>query len=212
MKYSTKYLFMIKINILLILVSSFNLVFSQTTIPNKYMKIPDTLYFKDRLYQYIIPQKKYNYWKVIRKDGSTEKLIYEKIGAKNKKVKENRTIEEGFFLECLPDGCFTYIMANQNKKSEYFTNVEELRGFIGFVNNLSEALLIARTYDLWFDRKNPIGGSYKIEKDFIYLYLAKFESCPVSSEAFFVKINRRTGELEQESKGVYYKTDDCYTS
>ncbi|MDN3691051.1 hypothetical protein QWZ06_01585 [Chryseobacterium tructae] len=202
----------VRIIYILIFCSSFNLVFSQTIIPGNYEKIPDTLYFKDRLYKSIIPNEKYKYWKFIKKDALTEKLIYENKKKENISNKEKHSIEDGFFWECLPDGCFTYIIAYKSKQPEYFINEKELIKFIGYVDNLSEALLIARTHDLWFDRKNLIGGSFKIEKDFIYLYLAKSESCPVNRTAFFVKINRKTGELEKENKGVYYKSEDCYTS
>lgn len=196
MRYKIKKLFTVRIIIILIFVSSFNLLFSQSIITDNYMKIPDTLYWKDRLYPFIIPNKKYNYWKVIRKDGSSEELIYENKKCKNVNYTEDHSIEDGFFVECLPSGCFTYILACQNKQPEYITSEKELRDFIGYVDNLPEALLIAKTYDLWFDRKNPIGGSYKIEKDFIYLNLTKFSRCPVSNEAFFVKINRKTGHFE----------------
>ncbi|RKE89566.1 hypothetical protein [Epilithonimonas arachidiradicis] len=186
---------------------------SSQIIDEDFKKIPDSLYFRDNLYKYIRPNHNYSYWKVVRKDDSlTTELIYESTKSKNWNYLESFSPNNGFFEECHPDGCFTYIIAYQNKEVKYFTDGKELRNFIGFINNLPEALLIARTYNLWFDDKNSLGGSYKIEKDFIYLYLAKFESCPISREAFFVKINRKTGELEKESKGIYYKKNDCYTS
>ncbi|MFC4686122.1 hypothetical protein ACFO4P_04140 [Epilithonimonas pallida] len=197
--------------ILLIIALYSDLLSAQLIVPNDYLKIPDSLYFKDKLYKSIIPSKRYCSWKVIRKDiYSRSELIYERN--KDTCSKEKFSVDDGFFGECQPDGCFTYIVACRNKKLQYFTSGNQLISFIGYVDNLSEALLIARTYNLLLDRKNLIGGSFKIEKDYIYLYLAKFESCPVSNESFYVKINRKTGELHQESKGVYYKTDNCYTS
>lgn len=184
---------------------------SQVTVPDNFVKIPDSLHFRDSLYKFIIPNKKYIYWRVLRKDDSlNNELIYE--SKKNKEYSKSYSPNNGFFWECMPDGCFTYILAYRNKRLEYVTNEKALRDFIGYVDNLSEALLIARTYDLWFDDQNPIGGSYQIDENYIYLYLSKFKSCPVSREAFFVKINRKTGNFEQESKGLYYKTNDCYTS
>ncbi|MBK1896133.1 hypothetical protein [Chryseobacterium paridis] len=190
-----------------------NLIFSQIIVPSDYIKIPDTLRSRNDLYKFIIPNQKYEYWKVMRKDDTLEeKLIYENKEVKNIKYVKTHSSEKGFFRECLPGWCFTYITAYQNKKPKYFTSERELKDFIGYVDNLPEALLLARTYNLLFDYKNPIGGSFKIDKDFIYLYLAKFENCPVSREAFYVKINRKTGVLEYESKGIYYKTSDCYLS
>ncbi|MBH1960136.1 MAG: hypothetical protein I8H68_08495 [Flavobacteriia bacterium] len=186
------------------------LTFSQVNIPNSYTKIPDSLHFSDNLYQSIIPNKNYDYWKVINYDTSEEVIIYESNKMKNCVGK--LFPKKGFFNECAPSACFSYIIAYQNKKPEYFTDENELRNFIGYIDNLSEALLIAKTYDLGVDRKSPIGGSFKIEKDFIYLYLARFENCPVSREAFFVTIRRKTGKFEYESQGIYYQTQDCYSS
>ncbi|MFT3919598.1 hypothetical protein [Cloacibacterium sp.] len=45
-----------------------------------------------------------------------------------------------------------------------------MRDFIGFIDNIPEALLIAKTYDFWFDKKEKNGGSYKMENNFVYLY------------------------------------------
>ena len=213
MKSKNRKVIKIKLIISLIFTLFFNLMFSQIDIPSDYLKIPDSLFFKDHLYQSIIPNKKYKYWKVVQKYSSMEKLVYEKKKITgNNRCKENHSIESGFFEECMPDGCFSYIVSCNNKTIEYFTTENELIKFIDYVDNLSEALLIAKTYGLWFDRKNPVGGSFKMDKDFIYLNLAKFKRCPVSSESFYVRIDRKTGELYYESKGIYHKTNDCYSS
>jgi len=188
------------------------LTFSQIIVSSDYMKIPDTLGFRNNLYKFLIPNKKIKYWSVFRKEDSSEILLYENKKNNNLYKEKTNAPNKGFFNECLPDRCFTYIVIESNNICQYITNEKKLIDFIGYVDNLPEALLIAKTCDLLFDRKNIAGGAYKIEKDFIYLYLAKFKNCPVSRESFYVKINRKTGEIEYESKGIYYKTDDCYTS
>lgn len=116
------------------------------------------------------------------------------------------------FTRCRPGDCFSFIIAYRNAKAKYFSNEEELRNFIGFVDNLSEALLIIRTYGFWFDSSNIIGGAYKFDDNYIYLFASKFESCPIKKESFIIKINRKTQEIETKSNGVYYKSDNCYTS
>lgn len=185
---------------------------SQVSVSNEFIKISDTLHYKDRLFQYIIPNENYEYWKVVRKyDTLSEKIIYENRESKKLKYSQDFSTENGFFWECLPDGCFTYITAYKNKKPHHFTNEEELRKFIGYIDNLQEALLLVKTYDFWFDEKEKIGGSYKIDKNYINLYLAKFSSCLVSKESFSVKINRKTQEIEYKSNGIYYESDNCYS-
>ena len=198
---------------LLLFILCSNFLFSQINIPNDFKKIPDSLEFRDNLYRQIVPYKNFNYWRVVRKyDSFTEEILYENQDSKNINYLNNLASEEGFFPECDPDWCFSYITGYQYKKPQYFKNENDLRQFIGFVDNLAEALLIARTFDFWFDGKEIVGGSFKIDKNYFYLYLAKFESCPVSKESFFVKINRTTGELTSMSNGTYYRNDNCYTS
>ena len=201
-----------KVIFVIILIFS-KLLFSQIIVGDEYKKIPDSLFFKDKIYQYIIPNEKYEYWKVSRKDDTpNEELIYESRSSQNLKYLKKYSAESGFFWECLPDGCFSYIVAYKNKNPQYFTSEKEFRNFIGFIDNLPEALLIAKTYGFWFDKKEKIGGSYKMDNNYVYLYLAKFSSCLVSSESFTIKINRKTQEIEYKSNGIYYKTDKCYSS
>ncbi|MEJ5104833.1 hypothetical protein [Chryseobacterium sp. MYb328] len=188
-------------------------IYSQAVISDEYHKIPDSLHFKDDLYKSIIPDKKYENWKVMRKyDSLREELLYENKSWLDEKNIRTHSPDQGFFVECMPDWCFTYIRILDNKKFRYIDSEEELRSFIGYVDNIQEALLIAKTYGFWFDQKDPVGGSFKQDEDYFYLYLAKFENCPVSRESFFIKLNRKTRAFESQTKGVYYKTDKCFVS
>jgi len=188
------------------------LLFSQIVIGDDFKKIPDNLYSKKNNYQFIIPKEKYQYWKVSQKKGEiNEDLIYENKSSKNIHYLTKYSPEEGFFGECLPDWCFSYIVAYKNRKPQYITNEKDLIDFIGYVDNLSEALLISKTYDFWIDKRDKVGSSYKIDKDYIYLYLTRFKSCLVTKESFFIKINRKTQEIYYESNGIYYKSNDCFS-
>ncbi|WP_294328561.1 hypothetical protein [uncultured Chryseobacterium sp.] len=189
------------------------LLCAQMVVPDGFGKIPDSLYFKNTLYRSIIPDKKYEFWEVIRKyDSLREDIIYKNKDWTNKSRIKVHSQDQGFFIECLLDWCFTYIMLLDDKKLRYINNEEDLRNFIGYVDNLQEALLIAGTYGFWFDKKDPVGGTFREDKDYFYLYLAKSESCPVSREAFFIKLNKKTRTFESQTKGGYYKTGDCFIS
>lgn len=117
--------------------------------------------------------------------------------------------EKGFFQKCLGENCFSYLIACENSRSKYFSNEQQLRDFIGFVDNLPEAILMTQTYGFTFDSANLSGGAYKIEDHYINLYLSKSKGCPLTKESFLVKINRKTGKIDSKSKGIYLKTDDC---
>ena len=195
----------------IILIIFTKLLFSQSNVPSDYKKIPDSLYNKTKLYKFIVPKENYNYWKVVNKESQLpETLIYQTGSLKN--LNDAILQEDGFFYECEPSGCFSYIVAYKKEIPKYFKTETELQNFIGEIDNLPEALLLARTYDFWFDRKQIIGGAYKIDSKYVYLYLSKFSSCPVNKESFIIKINRKNKEIKYQSNGVYYKTNDCYSS
>jgi len=184
------------------------LVFSQKTIPNDFKKIPEILDNTDMLYPFIQPETQYEYWSVQRKD--TKDPIYESQSPLNIGIYDVPFNGQGFFDECEPNGCFTYLIACQNNQPKYFTSKQHLRDFISTVDNLPEAILIAKTYGFTVDSSDNMGSSYKIDDKFVSLYLSKTKNCPETKESFLIKIDRKNGKLESKSTGVYVKGKDCH--
>ena len=184
------------------------LVFSQETIPSDFKKIPEILDNPELLYPFIVPEKKYEYWSVLQNNPDPDiAIVYES------QMPELMTIndpapEKGFFQKCLGEGCFLYLIACENSQSKYFSTEKQLRDFIGFVDNLPEAILIANTFGYTVDSENKQGSSYKIEDKYISLYLSKFKINSEIKESFFIKINRKTGKLEAKNNGTYFKSED----
>ncbi|WP_370898266.1 hypothetical protein [Chryseobacterium gossypii] len=177
---------------------------SQAASSDGYRKIPEILDNTDYLYPFIIPDKKYEYWAALRKDEKDP--LYESQAPLSMGMTDLPSPEQGFFRKC-PAGCFSYIIACRSNQPEYFTNEQLLRDFIGYVDNLPEALLIANTYGFFSDSKDPAGGSYKIENDFILMCLAKVKDCPETKESFWIRINRKNGQLESRSNGIYHQSN-----
>ncbi|CAA7194502.1 hypothetical protein [Chryseobacterium potabilaquae] len=180
-----------------------------SSVSTDFKKIPDILDTTDYLYPFIVPDKKFEYWSVLSNETDPEKMaIYES------QMPEYMTLndpapEKGFFQRCLGTSCFSYILACENNHTTYFSSEKQLRDFIGFVDNLPEAILIAKTYGFTVDTTHTLSASYKIEDHFISLYVAKIKNCPTSKESFLIKINRKTGKLETKSKGIFFKSDEC---
>ncbi len=86
----------------------------------------------------------------------------------------------------------------------------ELQKFIGGINNLEEALLIAKINGLWFDPENMKGGSYRKELNGYSLYLMKWEKCPETKESFKVFIDSK-GHVTKENNGIYFRSGECYS-
>ncbi|MEY8759185.1 hypothetical protein [Chryseobacterium tongliaoense] len=187
-----------------------NLFSAQIKVPDDYKKIPDILDSADFSYPFMIPDKKYDYWQVHRPSDKPEpELIYDSQRPENMAGIDESSPNNGFFRECQTENCFSYILICNNNKPESLTSEKQLKNFIGFVDNLPEALLIAKINGFSIDTANRFTGSYKIEDRYISLYALKSKSCPVIKESFLVKINRKNGKLESRSNGVYYKSNDC---
>lgn len=182
---------------------------SQNTVPSDFKKIPEILDNTELLYPFIVPYRKYEYWSVFRNNQDPDKAVIYESQAPEFMTINDPSPEKGFFQKCLGENCFSYLIACENSKSKYFSNEQQLRDFIGSVDNLPEAILMAQTYGFTFDSANLSGGAYKIEDHYITLYLSKSKSCPLTKESFLVKINRKTGKIDSKSKGIYLKTDDC---
>lgn len=186
-----------------------NLLYSQIKVPDDYKKIPDILDTAEYLYPFIIPDKEYAYWRVLSNDMDYEKAIIYESQAPDFMTINEPVPERGFFQKCIGNNCFSYILACKNERSFYFSNEQQLRDFIGTVENLPEAILLAKTYGYSVDTSNRFTGSYKIEDRHISMYLMQSKGCPAVKESFWVKINRKTGKLEAKSNGVYAKDENC---
>ena len=176
------------------------LVFSQEIISSDFKKIPEILDNTELLYPFIVPGKKYDYWSVLRNNPDPDKaFIYES------QMPEFMTIndpapEKGFFQKCLGEDCFSYVIACENSRSRYFSSEQQLRDFIGAVDNLPEAILIANTYGYTVDTANKLGSSYKIEDKYVAMFLSKSKNSSEVKEYFLITIDRKTGKLKASFK------------
>lgn len=184
---------------------------AQITVPDDYKKIPDILNTTEYLYPFIIPDKEYAYWRVLTNDPDPDKAVIYESQAPDFMTINEPAPEKGFFQKCMGNNCFSYILACKKERTVYFSNEQQLRDFIGTVDNLPEAILLAKTYGYSIDTKNRFTGSYKIEDHFISLYVLQSKGCPVVKESFLIKINRKTGKLEAKSNGIYSKSENCIT-
>ncbi|NIF06335.1 hypothetical protein F3J23_12885 [Chryseobacterium sp. Tr-659] len=185
------------------------LVFGQKAVPPDFKKIPEILDNIDLLYPFIVPDKAYAYWRVLSNDTDYEKAVIYESQAPDFMTINEPVPEKGFFQKCIGNNCFSYILACKNERSVYFSNEEQLRDFIGTVDNLPEAILLAKTYGYSVDTSNRFTGTYKIEDRHISMYLMQSKGCPAVKESFLVKINRKTGKLDAKSNGVYAKDENC---
>jgi hypothetical protein len=146
------------------------LISSCNRAPEKgFVKIDFDPFDRDKMIQQIKPDKEYAYWEYGR-IGMTGDSATRTVGDLSFRKIINKPTQ-GFFVECLPGYCASYIAFVDSSKVKYVTTDKELRAFIGKIDNLGEALIVSKTYDLWFDSKDKRGGSYKETENGYELYL-----------------------------------------
>jgi len=117
--------------------------------------------------------------------------------------------QSGWFQKCIGEKCYDYIIACNNGRPEYFTSEKDLRNFIGEVDNIAEAVLIANTYGFSVDTDNHEGGSFKKDEQNFYLRTFRIKNCQDVRESFILTINRKNGMLKHQNNGIYTLKKTC---
>ena len=176
---------------------------------SRYLRIEKKFTDREQLINSILPNKTILYWKYV--ETSSNKVVKE-VG--DKKLLSSYKIEEpnqGFFVECHPGFCYSYIIYIDNNGLNYVTDEKTLLNFIGKIDNISEAILVGKTQGLWIDKENERGGSYKKTKKGYEMNLLKYNGCPETYESVFFEINFN-GYFKMKSNGIYKKTGNCIVS
>lgn len=179
--------------------------------------IPKDYAYEDRtlIIDKILPDTNYVYWECLYKDVVSDntrgKIIVSKGDSlKYSSIAKKKDSFDGFFLECHPLICYSYIIGVKKDSSvEVINSEKKLKRFIGNIDNLEEALLIAKINGLWFDTDTIIGGAYRIrEKDYLF-YLLDYSSTPVTYKSVKATLTKK-GEFKILSREVYKMTDEYY--
>lgn len=194
----------------LILSISVGIISCQTTPDRSFLRIPEELSKTEDLLRAIKPNKNYEYWACFRKDFPGKINIKTEIIISKGDVKKLINIKfneptSGFKTKIWAG--YYFIRYLENDSIKLVTNEKQLIKFIGNVNSIEEALLIADIKDLHVDYSRLIGSSYKKTKNGYDFYLAKFHKCFVKTEPFKVSIDS-LGNYNAKSLGFYYNIDN----
>jgi len=157
----------------------------------------------------IIPNNKLDFWV----------LAHNSYG-KNKEVKISGTKKDyvpqfsGFSLRPGEDS-FYYIVYSAGGKINYLTDINELKGFIGKVDNVEEAALSAVLDGYLIDEQFvDVAANYYTDATNYYLDLGKITSkeCPYQKTHFTLTVNKATGVVSNiKDNGTYIEvyTKNC---
>ncbi|MFB9080000.1 hypothetical protein ACFFLS_08915 [Flavobacterium procerum] len=172
--------------------------------------------YLDSLGKKIIPDKNYQYWQyatyyqgigdqnikytVLKHGGDT--LLRKKI---SEKINPNKII--GIFQGGHPSYRCNYAVTIENQKVNYIKTEDEFRTFLGTIDNLEEAILLAITYGYVLDH-DIRGSAYRKVTNGFELHLTKYHDFPLSKESIEIKINKN-GFIKTKSLGIYCEGRKC---
>ncbi|MFC4163670.1 hypothetical protein ACFOWU_08400 [Epilithonimonas zeae] len=187
------------------------LLFFLNSCNENFTKLPEKETYDEELLKSIIPIKNVEYWQVDYVYGISPEKIFSNGNTELAKlipIPEAKT-GNGFFSGCQPSYCNYRILYLKNKNWYFVQSIEELREFIGKIDNEKEAFLIARINDYDIDYKSSKGNGF-LKTNYGYkLKVNKYNSCPESKEAFIVSV-QKDGKLSKfKDLGYYYKSKNC---
>ncbi len=170
--------------------------------------------YLDSLGKYINPNKKYQYWQYATYyDGGEKKYtILKQDGdlSLRKKIDEKNITDYslGIFQGGHPSFRCNFISIVDNENVTYLKTEEEFRDFLGTIDNLEEAMLLARTYGYLLDGDIRASAYRKLANGF-ELHLMKYHQYPESRESIEISINKE-GFIKTKSLGIYCEGRDCH--
>lgn len=176
-----------------------------------FKKIPFDLAtdFRNTIALKIKPVREYQYWAYISHSHGHWEIIKEggdTLVKKNIHVKQDTF---GFFQGCHPNFCCNYIVTLEKGVEKVIDTNEGFRAFLGTIDNLEEAVLLAISHGYWLD-PDIRGSAFRINNGNYEMHLLKFSSHPLQKESVEVIVNKN-GTIKTKSLGVYCKgKPECY--
>lgn len=183
----------------------------------KFEKLPEKYSNKEALLKKVKPDKNVQYWQLEHIpnhiDESKNALVLFSAGKYEKtkmKIPESKKYDwNGFFSGCKPALCVYRITYLENNMWKMVNSEEDLKKFMGEIDNEQEAFLIGIINDYSIDSNSKNGNGFSKEKSGYKIKMMKYISCPESKESFTFFVDKN-GKLSQlKSNGFYLKSSDC---
>jgi hypothetical protein len=152
--------------------------------------------FKD-----ISPNEKWDYWAVYFFDGEQLHQLKQFGGKRSPEMSETG------FLNSEIDHSYYYIIAEKGSKKNKITTEEDLKKFMGKIDNIQEATVMMLFKGYIVDEEyQSVAGNYFEDKDNYYLDLGKVssENCPYAKKFYQLKIDKKSGLLLETKEGEVY--------
>lgn len=186
------------------------ILFSLISCNENFDKLPEKFRSDENLLKQIKPNSQIEYWQVDYVSGFTPKKIFSSGNqnlSKQIPFSENQNLG-GFFTGCQPLYCNYRILYIENNQWNFVQDKDELKKFIGKIDNEYEAFLIARINDYDID-SNSKGNGFEKTKYGYKLKVMIYNSCPETKSSYIVTVDEN-GKLNRlKELGYYLKSKDC---
>ncbi len=175
-----------------------------------FKKLPEKYRDDEYLLKQIIPNSKIEYWQVDYVNGFTPNKIFSSGNqelSKKLPLPENQNLD-GFFTGCQPLYCNYRILYISNNKWNFVQDKDELKKFIGKIDNEYEAFLIARINDFDID-SNSKGNGFEKTKYGYKLKVMIYNSCPETKQSYIVTVDENGKLNKLKNLGFYLKSKNC---
>lgn len=176
---------------------------------------------KELDYKQIQPNQTYDYWEL--RQAETGKAL-EILGSGGNKTKaqlsssvkttlDSTTTDTGFNIGCQGQGgfCFKYLVTVRDGQVQVLNNATTITNFLGTIDSLPEAALLASSHGYVWDGNSVATGSY-IENGGVYtlIVLRLVNLClPVQLDRFQISINKNADISVITSSGWESFANNC---
>ncbi len=152
--------------------------------------------------QNIIPNIKVSSWVLIHKSYGKDQVL-KQSGSAIDYISQT----SGFNIGIAEEDEYYYIVYVSGGKTEYVTDLEGLKKFVGKVDDIQDAAVFAATDGYIIDEEfRDMAGNYYEDKANYYLDLGKLTSkeCPYQKKHFTLTISKSTGTITDiKDNGAY---------
>lgn len=142
--------------------------------------------------QNITPNQNIEFWTLVYNNYGKDEVLVKSDGKK-----EYLPQSSGFDIFPNEDS-FYYIAYSQGGKMSYITDLQNLKSFIGKIDNVEEAAIAAAIDGYFIDEEfKHLAGNYYSDTSYYYLDLGKLTSteCPYQKKYFTLTVSKSNGNI-----------------
>lgn len=114
----------------------------------------------------------------------------------------------GFAIGCLPAYCYKYVVAI-NGTLQTYASAQQLLQFLGTIDSMEEAALVAHSRSLYWSAADPATGFQEVGSGWEIVGLALVKDCaPVQTDRVHILV-RRDGVVRELGREVHSKLENA---